>query len=311
MEYRKIIQDSWDFAQNNRSIMFLYAFLPAILNAIFSFCFIAYQFYSLKHSPNLNQGSSDLFENIMNFINQIIQTHPEALLPTAILVVVYLLAYTFIPIISKGAIVQLAARIRNNQTPKLLSGIGYGLRSFLPLFGFNLFLNIFSLSTIVSYFLMVFRNFSIETTKLFIPIFIVLFFVGVIMSFLFAFAENYIVIDDKPVDNSILESSKLVLEHWTETIFVLILMGLIALRIILNMLLIFLIPLAISVGISFFATINIANIGYILFFAILIFSTYVIGYIGGTFILFANAVWTFTFLELTGSKSKSPRTQVA
>lgn len=307
MEYRKIIQDSWEFAQDHRAIMLLYAFLPAVLNAIFTFSFIFYQYFSLKHSANLNSGESDFFETVMTFAKTILEAYPEAIMPLGIIVIAYLIAYTFIPVLSKGAIVQLAARIRNNQTPKLLSGIGYGFRSFLPLFGFNIFLNIFSLSTIFGYFLMVFRNFSIETTKLFIPIFVILFIVGLIMSFLFAFAENFIVIDDKPIDNSVLASSKLVLEHWTETIFVLILMGLIALRIVLNMLLIFLIPFGISVAISFFATINIANLGYFLTAGLVLIALYIIGYIGGTFTLFANAVWTFTFLELTGSKSKTAR----
>lgn len=307
MEYKKIIQDSWEFAQVNKSIMLLYAFLPAVLSAIFTFGFVIYQYISLKHSANLNQGESDLFQTVYSFVTNTLDTYPQAMVPFIVVVAVYLIAYTFIPVLSKGAIVQLAARIRNNQTPKLLSGIGYGFRSFLPLFGFNMFLSIFSLSTIFGYFLMVFRNFSVETTKLFIPVFIILFIVGLIMSFLFAFAENYIIIDDKPIDNSVLASAKLVLENWTETIFVLILMGLIALRVILNMLLIFLIPFGVSVVISFFATINVANLGYILTTALVFIAIYIIGYIGGTFTLFANAVWTFTFLELTGNKSKGAR----
>jgi hypothetical protein len=307
MNYRQIIEESWEFAQSHKSIMLMYAFLPAVINAIFSIGFIVYQFYSVKYSPNLGLEAEGLAMTFFHKAQTFIEQSPEMMLPIGLVLVSYLLAYTFIPTLSKGAIVQLAARIRNKQNPKLLAGVGYGLRSFLPLFGFNLFLNIFSLTTIFGYFMMVFRNFSLETTKLFLPIFIVLFIVGLIMSFLFAFAENYIVIDDKSVDNSILESSKLVLEHWTETIFVLVLMGLIALRILLNMVLVFLIPILISLAISFFATINLASFSFLIIATILIFALYIIGYLGGTFSLFANAVWTFTFLELTSRKNKSPR----
>jgi hypothetical protein len=159
--------------------------------------------------------------------------------------------------------------------------------------------------------MMVFRNFSIETTKLFIPVFILLFIVGIIMSFLFAFAENYIVIDDKSVDQSIWASSRLVLQHWTETIFVLILIGLIAVRMVLNLVILFLIPFLISLAISFFAAINVANLGIILTATIVLISIYIIGYVGGTFTVFANAVWTFAFLELTGDKNISARKKVA
>jgi hypothetical protein len=312
MNYRQIIQEAWDFAQNHKAIMLLYAFLPTILNAIFSFAFISYQFLSLKNSPAITHNEdSSFWLTIYNYAQKFISENPNLVLPIGAILCIYLLAYTFMPIISKGAIVQLSARIRHNQNPKLFSGLGYGLRSFLPMFGFNLFLNIFSLSTIFGYFMMVFRNFSIETTKLFIPVFILLFIVGIIMSFLFAFAENYIVIDDKSVDQSIWASSRLVLQHWTETIFVLILIGLIAVRMVLNLVILFLIPFLISLAISFFAAINVANLGIILTATIVLISIYIIGYVGGTFTVFANAVWTFAFLELTGDKNISARKKVA
>lgn len=309
MDYKQVIEESWEFAQNNRAIMFIYAFIPAIINATFSIGFISYQFLSLRNSPELGFSEESFIEQSFHFGQQFIEQHPTMLVPVGVAAVVYYLAHAFIPVLSKGAIIQLAARIRNKQKPKLISGVAYGLRSFLPLFGFSVFLNIFSLGTIISYFLLVLRNFGVETAKFFFPIFVILFFVGLIMNFLFAFAETFIVIDDKSIDDSIWASSSLVVRNWAETMLVLILVGLIALRIILNMVILFLIPFLASIAISFFATINLANIGYIITTLVVLFTIYIIGYIGGTFTLFSNSVWTFAFLDLTNQNNLSARSK--
>lgn len=307
MEYRKLIDDSWKFAQSHKSIMLIYAFIPAVLNAIFSFGFLTYEVFSIKNSPELTNSTQTFLAKIFYFGKTFISEKPQFVIPIAAIVAVYMLAYTFLPTLSKGAIVQLIARIKNNQTPKVISGVGYGLRSFLPLFGFNAFLNIFSISTILSYLILVLVNFGTEPLRFFLPIFILLFIVGIIMSFLFAFAENFIIIDHKSIDEAIRASASLVVQNWAETMLMLILLGLIALRVLLNMLLIFLIPFGASAAISFFATIKVANLGIVLAGLLFLFAIYIIGYIGGTFTLFANSVWTYAFLELTSDHNLSAR----
>ena len=309
MDYKQIIQESWDFAQNHRGIMFIYAFVPAIINATFSIGFISYQILSIRNSPELGFSDESFMQKFFALAQSFINQYPDLLVPIIIFLAIYFLAHTFLPVLSRGAIIQLSARIRNKQNPKLIAGVAYGLKSFLPMFGFGTFLSIFSLSTIISYFLMVLRNFGLGTTQFFIPIFIILFLVGLVMNFLFAFSESFIVIDNKSIDSAIWSSSRLVIRNWAETFLVLILVGLIAIRVILNMVILFLIPFLASVAISFFTTVNLQNVGYIITTLVVVFALYIIGYIGGTFTLFSNTVWTFAFLDLTNKEEISARTQ--
>lgn len=304
MDYRQIIRDAWNFAQTEKRLMYFYAFLPALVTTIAGLIYVVYQGLSLKrYFAHESSIGADLAQLVWGILNQ----HPEwtffALVAIASIGVLYLLYPSF----NEGALIQFIARRYNNQEIKMRHGIRYGTRYFFRILEFNGLLGVFSVSALLAYATLILRTLGPEILR---PISVVLIGIGImslIFTFLFTYARFFIVIDEEGVFSAIGKSTRLVVDHWESTFLMFLILLLIALRIILNILLVIVIPGLIVLLAGLFASIAINIVGYIIAGVIGAVVLYLSGYLGGILSVFTHAVWTITFLKLTGDGELTAR----
>jgi hypothetical protein len=133
-------------------------------------------------------------------------------------------------------------------------------------------------------------------------IFLLAIIVGLGVTLLFTYAEFYIVIDKEGVVSSMLKSSGLVIRQWHHTLFMLLLMSIIILRVILNLLVALVIPALVIAPFLIFTSMTFTIIGVVVGSILALVALYFTSYFLGIFHMFVTGVWTFTFLELTASE---------
>jgi hypothetical protein len=138
-----------------------------------------------------------------------------------------------------------------------------------------------------------------------LPILLFIAMAGLIINFLFTYAEYFIVLEDRRLMKALMESSVLVISNLRKTFLVFVLMMLIGARVILNVILVLLIPMLVIALTSYLATVFLTTVGMIFIavtgFAVLAISSYLMG----LFNVFATAVWVLTFAELSETAKAS------
>jgi hypothetical protein len=307
MNYKHVIAEAWEFTQNNKKMIIWYAFLPAVIETLAGIILLGYQFFAFK--------SSRLFENWQNSFGYVIFTtvldviranitNIGVLIAAAIVIAVL---YLLVPSICEGAIVQLIARKKNGQDVKTRHGLKYGLWSFLPLFEYSWLLRTISYVSVLTMMSSVARGLGMQVFYAFIPVFIFYAIVSVVLTMLFIYTEFFIIIDDRKVFESITKSCQLVVTHLEETIMLAVMMLIISIRILVQLLFVFLIPAIIFVSIYLFAATSVPFVGMIIGGVLGLALLYVAAYLSGTIHVFAATVWTFTFLEFTSEQAVSAR----
>jgi hypothetical protein len=175
----------------------------------------------------------------------------------------------------------------------------------LQLFEYHAFIKTFSFIAIITEASFAFRIFGPEPFKVFGWIFLLILVVGLLCTLLFTYSEYYIVIDKQGVFSSIIKSGGLVIRQWHHTLFMLLLMAVIIIRVALNLLVALLVPLLIVGPIFIFTSLTLAKIGVVIGSILGLVVLYFASYFLGVFHVFATAVWTFTFLDLTKEDSKA------
>jgi len=310
MNYRAIIRDAWAFTQNHKGLMMWYAFLPALITTIVSIGYVVYNYFAFRKSGLFNTGEESFLTEILGKTLEFLKENPDLIVPLAITAGAAVLIWIFYPTFAKGAMVQIIARKRNGQPVRLIDGVKYGIKSFLPLFEYHIILRGFSLTAAITEVVFVMRNLGSDFLKVLLPIFAIITVVGLILHLIFTYSEMFIVIDKYKVFGSMKRSTSLVVDHWQSTLLVLILLMLIGLRIIFNLILVIVIPMLIIGGTGFFVTLQLHIGGFILAGIVAAIGLFLSGYLGGTLSVFSNAVWTFTFLELTRNPETSAREPV-
>jgi hypothetical protein len=195
--------------------------------------------------------------------------------------------------------VQLIARKKNGQDVRIRDGIQYGFFYFLPLFSYTLAARTFSLTSILGEGAFVLRNLGPDTFEAFLPIFIVLILISIAFMVLFVFAEYYIVIDDTKVTDSMAKSAVLVSKHWSTSIMISVLMFFIGIRIIFQIIFVLLVPIAVLMGVFYFASSTLPDIGLLIGGGIGVLALFFASYLGAIVHVFTTTVWVFAFLDLT------------
>ena len=93
-------------------------------------------------------------------------------------------------------------------------------------------------------------------------------------------------------------SVKLVILSWQHTFLIAILMLIIGLRVIVNIIAVLLVPALLFVSAGLLATLALAKAGIIIGIVMSVAGLAAASYFSGILHIFANTVWTFTFLEL-------------
>jgi len=222
-----------------------------------------------------------------------------------ILSAIVALIYLFLPIFTQCALIQAVAHMRIGHKVTAVQAFSFGFSRFLQLFEYSLLVKTFGFVGIATEAAFVLRNLGVEAFVGFLGwIFLFFFIIGLFLTLLFTYSEYYIVIDKKGVFNSMLASGGLVIRQLHHTVFMLLLMTIIGLRIVINIVIALLVPALVIAPIFLFASFTLTAIGVVVGAIIGLVALYFGAYFMGVFHIFATAVWTFTFLELTTKENK-------
>ena len=308
MDYKKLIVESWKYTQSNKKLIRWCGFFPAIFTTTVTVLYIIYQFFAFKESDLFNNNSDntffrDVLIEIWNFVSENLSWS----VPIIIFLIIFSLFYLFVPTLSKATAIQYIARQKNGQKLKIGDALKHGFFSFLRLFEYHFLVRTFSFASTLLLMSTVIRNLGVETLAFLMPLFIIIMIVGFILTLLFVYVDFFIVIDGKKVIESMKSSTKLVILNWQHTFLITILMILIGIRIIIQIFMVFLIPILIVMTTGYMITVFLESTAIIIGagfgFICLILSAYLNGIVD----IFAYSVWTTTFLELTAEKQISAR----
>lgn len=301
MNYKKIIAEAWHLTQERKDLFWWFAFIPALLSSVVSIVYLAYQFVAFSSSDLFKdrEGSGDIMDTIMTVGKNLLSEQTGLAVFLVVIAAIVGLAYLMLPVFTQGALIQLIAKMRAGQKVNMLEGVSFGFTRFLQLFEYHLAVKTFSFVSILTYAALVLRMLGVDAFMFFIWILLMFAFIGLMLGVLFTYSEYFIVIDRKGVFKSMLASSGLVIRHWHHTLFMFILMVIISIRIIVNLLIAMIIPILVIAPVFLFASLALAKIGVFIGGLIGLIALYFGAYFLGIFEVFATAVWTFTFLELT------------
>ncbi len=310
MNYKAIIKEAWALTQENRKLIWYFAFIPAVLESLVSMVYMTYQvsaFWTSEYLREAAKNSPHAIELVFKAIGRIFHLNAGLGVFLVISAAIVIILYLLLPVFSEGALIQLIAKLRGGHKVTMVEGVGYGFTRFLQLFEYNTAIKTFSLVGILTEASFAFRNLGPDAFSFFVWIFILFLIIGLFLTLCFTYAQFYIIIDKKPVFTSMLASSKLVFKQWQHTLFMFFLMFLISLRILFNLVIVLLIPLIIAGSIAFFATFTLTWLGIIVGVLLGTVALYFASYFLGVLHVFSNAVWTFTFLDLSSQPDQDLR----
>lgn len=303
MNSRHIIADAWHFTRENPRLMWWYSFFPALLTTLVGILYLLYQFFAFKRSPLFDDAEKSFLTEIIGTTLGFLNKHSNLWIPAIITVVILLILYLLLPTLTQGALIQSIAKKRHGEPIGLARGISLGLLAFLPLLEYHLLIKSFSIISLFTEAAFVLRNLGPGALQTLLPVFIIATIVGLILTLLFTYSEFFIVLDKKPVLRSMGRSAKLVVLSWQHTLLIAILMLIIGLRIIVNILAVLLVPALLFFSAGLLATVTLTKIGIAIGVVVSLLGLFVATYFTGILNLFANTVWTFTFLELMNEKN--------
>lgn len=300
MHYRKIIGDAWAFTQSSKRLVMWFAFIPAVTSTIWGLLTFLYYYFTLT-----NKGSNiGLAIEVIDKMKEIMHGRGHLVPWVVMFLIVFAIFKLLYPTFATGAIVQYASHKRRNKDIGLARSFSYGLKSFLPLFEYHLLMNTFSLTTYIATLFFFYRNLPGSALAILLPIFGICGLIFLIVGLLVTYSEMYIILEKEGVFAAIKRSAGLVVDNWQYTFLVLVLLLLISLRMIFNLIIVIILPAMIITGVGFFASLQLHIGGYILAGIVAFVGLYLAGILGGNLHVFTNAVWTFTYLELTAESEE-------
>lgn len=271
-----------------------YGAVPAFFSTVVSSVYLAYQYNAFKTSPLFSDTAehSDVFGTAKT-IWGLLSGYPTVSIVLLVVGILLFVGYTVIPPIFRGILINAVMRIKNYKPIEGSTEIG--VRRFFPMFEFALLTGSFGITTIFTESSFILRWWGENIFFVALPVLLFVVMVGLIISFLFTYAEYYIVLEDKPLIRSVMDSTILVISNLRKTFLIFILMLLISVRVILNVLLVLLIPMMVVILTSYFATVFWHVVGFVLIGIFGLGVLCVSSYLFGLFNVFATAVWVLTF----------------
>ena len=210
--------------------------------------------------------------------------------------------------LSEGAIIAAVAKeaTSGEAVPRRVA-FGLGLSRFLAFVEFKLFTNFFSISSLTIWILLIDYYSAqvlggVSVVRQFLPLTILIVLVVLVLSIGFTYSEVHFVVRKSTIVGALKRSIRLVAFYLSETVLLSVLLILIFARTIVNVVLIFLLP-ALVVAVTTFLTAQLAPATslWILVGASVI-AIWFAARISGVLLVFTNAVWTLTYLELDSRK---------
>ncbi len=307
MNYKNLIAEAWESTQKERGLIIWYGFIPSILTTTFGFFYMAYQFMAFKKSHLFDNADESFMMELSKFFLNFFTNHSSWTIPIIILIIFSVVFYLLYPTLAKASAIQAISRRRNGQSAGPAVGLKYGLISFLPLFEYHLIIKTFSFFAILIEIAFALRNLPIELFELLLPVLILVLFIGLGLTLFLTFTDFYIIIDKKSVVSSMKKSSVLVWMNWRETLLITILMMIIGVRIIIQAIMVFIIPMLIIGATAYMTTVIMPSISIFLGILSGLIALVIAAYLNGIVDIFSYTVWTYSFLDLSSEKEISPR----
>lgn len=295
MTPREIIAAAWSITSSEPSLR-RWAYASSLLETLLNLKLLLTQAY-FGYVYIFGHGNAGFFDiELWIFRNLPIWASTTILASFVLMVVIEF----FVPHLCLGAIIGLAAKRAKGEPVK--GGVVLGLYNFFPIFAIHEFLILASVPTTITVISLILRYIDPGLWAFSISGVLLLFAVGSVQKFLFAFAEEATVIEKHGIFDAIGRSFKLIISHLAKIMFLYLLLLVISLRIVINAVMVVLIP-AIMLGFGFVLTFFFSQAISIVAAAILgIILTFVASYFLGYILAFKQTVWTLTYLEFMKEK---------
>ena len=294
MDYKAIVKEAWEITQSKKQLVWLGS-VAAFVTTVVGLGYLVYQINSFQHS-SLFGGSIDYAETFNNILDMI-QDHTFLSVFLGGLAVLFFISNMFVPLIINGALIDLINKLKQGRPLK--GGVAKGMVCLFPMFKYHALMSPFNLFSILMEISFVLRLSGIEIMYVVLPFFILFYLIGFIMIIIFSFADQYIVLNGDTFTAAMGNSTRLVLVHFKETIFLILLMLLISIRIFINVILILFVPLAIITLTGYLASVILAQIGIFIAASVGVILLFLAAYFIGTLNVFTAAVWTLSYLKMT------------
>ena len=294
MDYKAIVKESWELTQTNKNFLWLGS-ISAFITTIAGIGLLIYQITSFQHSSFFG-GSVNYSELIGNILG-IIKEHTILSFMMGGIVILFVVIYFLVPLIVNGALIDLIAKLKQDRPLK--GGVAKGIVCLFPMFKYHALMSPFGLFSILVEISFVLRLSGIEIMYVVLPFFILFYIIGFIMLIIFSFADQYIILKNSTFTAAMGQSTRLVLVYFKETLFIMLLMLLISIRILINVILILFVPLLIITLTGYIASVVLAQIGIYIAIGVGIILLFLMAYFIGTLNVFTAAVWTLSYLKMT------------
>ena len=296
MRSRDIVRKAWQITQVHLKKLIWYGSVPAFFTIVVSSVYLAYQYHAFKTSALFSpQHDSDVFGTAKT-VWSVVASHPTTSIVLIVLGVLILIGYILVPPIFNGTLIHALMKIKNYES--IDGSLEIGVRRFFPMFEFGALTGSFSITTLFTESSFILRWWGENVFFIALPIILFIVAVGIIVTFLFTYAEYFIVLEDQGIMKSIGESTILVISNLRKTFLIFILILLISARIILNVVLVLIIPMLVVIVTSYFTSVFLSTIFFVIIgilgVGILLSSSYLLG----LFHVFTTAVWVLTFSVL-------------
>ncbi len=294
MTPREIIAEAWAVTLKYKKIR-RWGFFSSFFETLLNVKLIGYQLYFLH--AYLTGRTVGFFDDAEWMYNNL----PFWLFFTIVATFLLLLCIEWlVPNLALGAIIGLTAKAEKHEEVK--GGLVLALYNFFPLFAIHEFLVLSSWSMAVTLTSVVLRYVDGGIKWIMVGIIIFFWVFSNVLKFLFSFAQPAVVIQRTSIFHAMGQSLKLIISYLSQVMFLLLLLFVISIRVMINALIVFIIPLiVIGVGVlltlffSLAASIITASILGIL---LILVASYFFAYLH----VFREAVWTITYLQLKQHK---------
>jgi hypothetical protein len=311
MNYKTLIAEAWESTQKERGLIFWFGFIPSTLTTSFGFFYLAYQFMAFKKSHLFDDAEESFMMELFRYIYDFISNNFALAIPLLISLVILAVFYLLYPTLAQGSSVQAIARRRNQQSSGAGVGLKYGLSSFLPLFEYHLIIKTFSVFAILIEIAFALRNLPFELFELLLPVLALILIIGLGLTIFLTFTDFYIIIDDEKIFSAMKKSANLVWMNWRHTLLITMLMIIIGIRIVIQAIMVFIIPMVIMAISAYLTTVILPGLSIVLGLISGFIVLMIAAYLNGIVDIFSYTVWTYSFLELTAEKEISARDLVA
>jgi len=251
MKYAKVLHDAWEFASNNKKLVW-FAFLPSFVTVLIFSAESSWQgFMLMEEFGKIHHGS--VYKGVGNFL-EFISNHHLWTWFILLLFVIFLFSFVFPALIQAGIILSVRQNFTNPEKrislrQKIIEGGSY----FFKMFEFHAILSPFSFLSILFYFLAFYRYSHGDTSNLLFKLMLVIAIIAVPVNLFLSYTPFYLVCEKEDLGPAMKKSVGLVFLNMGKTIGLILLMLLINLRVIINVLVVFGVPIGIIYLTTLFA----------------------------------------------------------